>query len=75
MLFTCPWIWSNLTNNVQINGQFEDCTKEVLPGVETENSSDKEDRNITTEKLKMIVINVCDGDKVAILIINIEWVT
>ena len=23
----------------------------------------------------MIVINVCDGDKLAILIINIEWVT
>ena len=44
----------------------------MLPGVETENSSDKEDRNITTEYLKMIVINVCDGDKVAILIINIE---
>ena len=32
-----------------VNGQFEDCTKEVLPGVETENSSDKEDQNITTE--------------------------
>ena len=47
----------------------------MLPGVEIENSSDKEDQNITTESLKMIVINVCDGDKVAILIINIEWVT
>ena len=46
---TCPWIWSNLINNVQINGQFKDCTKEVLPGVETENSSDKVDQNITTE--------------------------
>ena len=44
----------------------------MLPGVEIENSSDKEDQNITTEQLKMIVINVCDGDKVAILIINIE---
>ena len=50
----------------------EDCTKEVLPGVETETSSDKEDQNITTEQPKMIAINVCDGDKVAILIINIE---
>ena len=47
----------------------------MLPGVETENSSDKEDRNITTEYLKMIVISVCDGDKVAILIINIASVT
>ena len=25
------------------------CTKEVLPGVETESSSDGEDQNITTE--------------------------
>ena len=33
----------------QVNGQFEDCTKEVLPGVETESSSDEEDQNITTE--------------------------
>lgn len=32
-----------------VNGQFEDCTKEVLPGVETESSSDEEDQNITTE--------------------------
>ena len=37
-----------------VNGQFEDCTKEqeVLPGVETERSSDEEDQNpgtITTE--------------------------
>ena len=30
-----------------MNGQFEDCTKEVLPGVvETESSSDEEDQNI-----------------------------
>ena len=32
-----------------LTGQFEDCTKEVLPGVETESSSDEEDQNITTE--------------------------
>jgi len=32
-----------------VNGQFEGCTKEVLPGVETESSSDEEDQNITTE--------------------------
>ena len=32
-----------------VNGQFEDCAKEVLPGVETESSSDEEDQNITTE--------------------------
>ena len=31
-----------------VNGQFEDCTKEVLPGVETE-SCREEDQNITTE--------------------------
>ena len=35
--------------NEPVNGQFEDCTKEVLPGVETESSSDEEDQNITTE--------------------------
>jgi len=32
-----------------VNGQFEDCTKEVLPGVEREGSRDEEDQNITTE--------------------------
>ena len=32
----------------RVNGQFEGCT-EVLPGVETENSSVEEDQNITTE--------------------------
>ena len=32
-----------------VNAQFDDCTKEVLPGVETESSSDEEDQNITTE--------------------------
>ena len=34
------------TKTIQ-TGQFEDCTKEVLPGVETESSSDEEDQNIT----------------------------
>ena len=48
-----------------VNEQFEDCTKEVLPGVETESSSDEEDQNITTEHFKMTVINVCNGNKVA----------
>ena len=32
-----------------VNGQFEDCVKEVLSGVETGSSSDEEDQNITTE--------------------------
>ena len=32
-----------------VNVEFEDCTKEVLPGVETESSSDEEGKNITTE--------------------------
>ena len=32
-----------------VNGQFEDCTEEVLPGVETESSIDEEHQNITTE--------------------------
>ena len=32
-----------------VNGQFEDCTKEVLPGVETESSGDEEGKNITIE--------------------------
>ena len=31
-----------------VNGQFENCTKEVLSGVETESISDEEDQNITT---------------------------
>ena len=31
-----------------VNGRFEDCTKKVLPGVETKSSSDEEDQNITT---------------------------
>ena len=35
--------------NEPVNGQFEDCTKEVLPGVLTESSSDEEDQNSTTE--------------------------
>ena len=54
-----------------VNGRFEDCTKEVLPGVEEERSSDEEDQNITTELFKMIVINVCNGSKVAFLIIDV----
>ena len=40
--------------------------------METESSSDKEDQNIITEKLKMIVINVCNGNKVAVLITGID---
>ena len=32
-----------------VNGHFEDCTRKVLPGVETESSRDEEDQNITTE--------------------------
>ena len=34
--------------------------------VKTESSSDEEDQNITTEQLKMIVINVCNGNTVAV---------
>jgi len=36
-------------NKEPVKEQFEDCTKEVLPGVGTESSSDEEDQNITTE--------------------------
>ena len=72
MLFNMSLNLIRLNQQCPIKGQFEDCTKEVLSGVETENSSDKEDQNITTEQLKMIVINVGGGDKVAILIINVE---
>ena len=50
-----------------VNGQFEDCTKEVLRGVETGNSSDEEDQTITTELFKMIVVNVCKGNKFDIM--------
>ena len=32
-----------------VNEHFEDCTKEVLTGVETESSCDEEDQNTTTE--------------------------
>ena len=39
-----------------VDGQFEDCTKEVLPGVETESSSDEEDQNINYQR---IVQNDC----------------
>ena len=59
-----------------VNRQFEDGRKEVLPGVErAESSSDEEDQNITTEQLKMIVVNVCNGDKIAVFIIDIMCVT
>ena len=51
-----------------VNGQFEDCKREVLPGAETESSGDEEGQKITTEELKRIVINVCNGNKVAVLI-------
>ena len=43
--------------------------------METESSSDEKDQNITTELLKMIVVNVCKGNKIAVLIIDIMWVT
>ena len=46
-----------------VNRQFEDCTKEVL-------HSDEENQNIITERLKMIVMNMCNGNKVAVLIIE-----
>jgi len=32
-----------------VNGEFEDCIKEVLLRVETESSRDEADQNITTE--------------------------
>ena len=35
------------------NGQFEDGTKEVLPGEEIENSSDENDQDIASEQYKM----------------------
>ena len=57
--------------NELVNGQLEDCTKEVLPGVETESSSDEEDQNSSTEQFKMIVINMCCGNKVAFFIKDI----
>ena len=49
MLFNMSLNLIRLNQQCPIKGLFEDCTKEVLPGVETENSSDKEDQNITTE--------------------------
>ena len=42
---TCPWIWSNLINNVQININVTD----YVTTVETESSSDEEEQNIITE--------------------------
>ena len=47
----------------------------MLLGVETESSTDEEDQNISTEYLKMIAINVCNGNKVAVLIIDKMRVT
>ena len=35
-----------------VNGQFEDCTKEVVPGVETASGSDEEGQNITKNSSK-----------------------
>ena len=32
-----------------VNRKFEDCTKEDLPGMETESSSDEENQNMNTE--------------------------
>ena len=45
----------------------------MLPGVETESNSarDEKDQNITAKLLKMIVINVCNGNRVAVLITGI----
>ena len=43
--------------------------------METESSSDEEDQNITTEWIKMIVVNVCNGNKIAVLIIDKMWDT
>ena len=45
--------------------------RSATSGVETESSSDEEDQNITTEQLKMILINVCNVNKAAVLIIDI----
>ena len=42
--------------------------------METESSSDDDDQNITKEQFKMIVINVCNGNKVDFLIIDIMGV-
>ena len=51
---TCPCYWKVKQLVEQhykepVNGQFEDCTKEVLPEDETESSSDEEDQNIASE--------------------------
>ena len=43
--------------------------------MEKESSSDEEDQNITTESLKMIVVNVCNGNKIPVLIIEKMRVT
>ena len=36
-----------------VNGQFEDGTKDVLPGEEIESSSDENDQDIASEQNKM----------------------
>ena len=52
-----------------VNGLFEDCTKEMLPGVKTEISSDKEDQNIIAQN--DCYKPVCNGNKVYVLITDI----
>ena len=42
----------------------------MLHGAEMDSRSDEEDQNITAKKLKIIVINL-NGNKVAVLIIDI----
>ena len=49
--------------------------RSAISGVETESSSDEEHQNITTEQLKMILINVCNVYKAAVLIIDIMLVS
>ena len=47
-----------------VNGQFEDGTKEVLPGEEIENSSDENDQDIASEQYKMWFCERFSGNKV-----------
>lgn len=47
-----------------VNGQFEDGTKEVLPGEEIENSSDENDQDIASEQYKMRFCERFSGNKV-----------
>ena len=48
---TCPWSWSNLINNVQINRNETD----YVPGVETESSSDEEDQTLPQNSSKWLL--------------------